>query len=109
VSGRTIEVGEDGERSRCVGRNGVHEVSAVVLEEGSDGYVDIGFVSSRLKRRLNAGGRISAETMDRLAAEWLGSRGKTLGAKPAAGSAIRKIEQARKLLEQASKEMEEQR
>jgi hypothetical protein len=63
------------QRATCVGRNGVFDIEAICLDEVGDGSVQIGFVSRRLHRRVNAGAVIPAESMDKLATEWIRRRG----------------------------------
>lgn len=58
----------------CVSKNGEFDIGSVTLELRPDGKVSIGFVSSRLHRKLNAGATIDAASMDRMASEWVKMR-----------------------------------
>ena len=66
-------------RSECVGRNGTFGVDTMFIQDAigftDDGMISLGVVSKSLHRVLNAGITISAQDMDRLALEWIRTRG----------------------------------
>jgi len=72
---KVVEVYVPTNDATCVGRNGVFPVLMVCIECTDGGDARIGFVSRKLRRRVNAGACIPAESMDSLATKWLKMRG----------------------------------
>ena len=75
ASPKLVEVYIPTNGATCVGRNGVFPVLMVCVECTDDGDARIGFVSRKLRRRVNAGACIPVEAMDKLATEWIRMRG----------------------------------
>jgi hypothetical protein len=94
-----VKIGSEG--AKCIGRNGVFQVETMCVEDLCDGTASIGFVSSKLKRRINAGAVIPVSVMDKIAKEWLHMRGLDLGKLPEKGE----IKQYAKTLEGIAKNM----
>jgi hypothetical protein len=77
---KAVEVKDLDDRSEAIGRNGKFGIRKLSILPGRDddasrGLIKIACTSKTLNRDLNAGIIIGVEDMDRLAKEWLRTRG----------------------------------
>ena len=88
-------------RNRCVGRNGEFQICSVVVDENPGGGFSVKGVSKRLHRNLSGGFVLDAEVLDRLATQWLESRGKINASAKVLHSIDKKLDEIREILNDA--------